>query len=406
MSQSFSDQGKTRIVVDATAAISGGRVYLTQLLSQASQFAAGYEFIVFHTAELDPSLKWGPNIRFHRLAFPALSSGHGRGASIIRMGWRMFVLPWHLLRLRPDLVYSNAGFGPSWRPKRSRLVLALHNSAPLHESLIRDERSLSRRWRLKLLRWLLSWTLSRCDQVIVFSEDLKRRVIARFGHLKSEPVVIYHGIEWGEAERAASPNWGRFSRFGIRAPYLLYVSQWQRYKNVLRLLEAFEFLRSRHPTLSLVLVGEASDQNYVEEIAAMIARLRIGQWVKLLPGCAREELIDIYRGALVFVYPSLAENCPFAVLEAMALGLPLALAKTTSLPEIAGEAAVYFDPENPTEMAEVLDQLLNSQSLRAELSRKAVARARRFSWNESLRQTLRVFESVIRSDQELSSVLN
>jgi glycosyltransferase involved in cell wall biosynthesis len=384
-----------RIAVDATAAVSGGKVYLAHLLPGLAQLATEHEFIVFHLGDLaERSPTPGRRFQFRRVRLPAFTTGHRLAGSMLKMLWRLVVWPWHLHRLQPDLLFSNAGFGLGWRPARTKAVLALHNSMPLQDELCGAETSLIRRLRLVLLRRLMGETLRHCDGVIVFSEDLKQRICSRFDHLKKEPSVVYHGIEWGEAERKLAPDLGRLAGLGIRPPYLLYVSHFHRYKNVLRLLEAFALVRNEHPGLSLVLAGEAADPAYWSEVEEAISRLGLGASVRRVGGRSREELKDIYRAALAFVYPSLAENCPFAVLEALALGLPIAAARASSLPEICGEAALFFDPHKPVEMAEVMGRLINRKPLREELSRKAVARAQMFSWPEAARQTLRIFEQV------------
>jgi glycosyltransferase involved in cell wall biosynthesis len=97
------------------------------------------------------------------------------------------------------------------------------------------------------------------------------------------------------------------------------------------------------------------------------------------------------------MHPSLAETCSFPLLEAMAMGVPIAAARVSALPEIAGDAAVYFDPYDPGEIAEMMDRLIWDGKLRDELSCKAIERAESFSWSETARQTLQVFEQVIQA---------
>src|SRR5262249_20258517 len=96
----------------------------------------------------------------------------------------------------------------------------------------------------------------------------------------------------------------------------------------------------------------------------------------------------------------------FPLLEAMALGIPIAAARISALPEIARDAAIYFDPYDPKEMAEALDRLIRDESLRSELSRKAVERARQFSWEEAARETLNVFEQVVTGDRSRAKVFS
>ncbi len=389
-----------RIVIDATAALSGGKVYLDQLLPQFARLAAEHEFIVFHTGDFDDFAsrrfdnQSNGRFQFRRVVLPFAERGSWIGSSGLRMLWRLFILPLHLRRLAPDLLFSNAMFGPGWKPEGVKSVLALHNSMPLRDELVADESSELRRWRLVALKRLMHRALRDSDGSIVFSHDTKRRLMDCFDGLKCEPSVVYHGIDWGEREREAAAKSDGLQRFGITRPYLLYVSQFHRYKNVLRLLEAFAILREKHPRLLLALVGDAADKTYWQEIEAEMDRLKISDCVKHIPLCPREQLLGIYGNATAFVHPSLAETCSFPLLEAMAMGVPIAAARMSALPEIAGDAAVYFDPYDPGEMAEAMDRLVWDEALRDELSRKAIERAKSFSWSETARQTLQVFEQV------------
>lgn len=386
-----------RIVIEATAALSGGKVYLVNLLPELAAIAPDHEFIVFHTADLDtPSLKIAsPNFTFRAVKLPSSNERNWLLVSLLKLCWRLFIFPFHLATLRPDVVFSNTGFGPLWRPSGVRMVLALHNSIPFRPKLQKEENSLVRQLRLIVLRWLISSTLRQGDRAIVFSEDLGLFVRA-YSHKLADAMVIHHGIDWGEQERSSQPDIAILASFGIKEPYLLYVSQFHRYKNVPRLLEAFGQMRARpcsaSADISLVLVGKPTDKLYEEEILQCIDRLELKNYVCIIPGLKREQLKPFYRSALSFVYPSLIENCPFAVLEALAFGLPMAASQLSALQEIAGEAAIYFDPRSVDEMAEAMERLVWDETLRGELSRKAIEQAAKFTWEETARRTLAVFE--------------
>lgn len=386
-----------RIVIDATAAVSGGKVYLDQLLAQFSRLPLDHEFIIFHAGDFGArpfDEQSNGRFQFHRAALPPSKSHLWVGASVLKTLWRLIVLPLHLRRLKPDLFFSNAGFGPGWKAGGTRSVLALHNSMPLCDELIAAETSTLRQWRLLALRKLMRRALRQSDGSIVFSENAKRLVVNCLGGLRREPFVVHHGIDWGARERALVARGDGLKRFGIVEPYLLYVSQFHRYKNVLPLLKAFAALREKHPRLSLALVGDAADKAYWREIEVEIDRLRLRDHVIHIPACPRDQLLAIYGHALAFAHPSLAETCSFPLLEAMAMGLPIAAARVSALPEIAGDAAIYFDPREPSEIAEALDRLVWDGSLRDELRRKAIRRAERFSWEETARKTLEVFEQI------------
>lgn len=383
-----------KIVIDATAAISGGKLYLEKLLPQFAEIESRHEFVILHAGDLDRLAATIDDQRFSflRANIPFLKDGQWAGASILRMLWRKFVLPIHLRRLQPDLLFSNSGAVPKWKPTKTRTMIALHNCMPLDEELIAEESSPVRRLRLKMLRRQMREALQSSDGSIAFSEDTRRRIKENFGELHHSPSVVHHAIDWGEVERQAAVDCDEIRRLGVRQPYLIYVSQFHRYKNVLRLLEAFALVAVSHQQLQLVLVGSVADGDYWNEVTETIELLDLTERVEFLWAVPREQLIALYRGALGFVQPSLAETCSFPLLEALALGVPAAVAGTTAMPEIAGEAAIYFDPRSVDEMAEAMERLVWDETLRGELSRKAIEQAAKFTWEETARRTLAVFE--------------
>jgi glycosyltransferase involved in cell wall biosynthesis len=385
-----------KLVIDATAGMSGGKVYLDSLLREFARQPAGNEYVVFHTGDFDePDLQEATDkFHFHRVKLPAPKSGAWIVSSLLKMLWRLFVLPVHLARIKPDILFLNGGFGPVWGDGAIKSVIALHNSMPLRDELIAEESSILRRLRLLMLRRFFRRAFRRCSGSIVFSEDTRQRVLECIDDLRREPTVIHHGVDWGYSEREAPADSENLSRLGITKPYLLFVSQFHRYKNLPRLLEGFAAAAAKHPDLSLVLAGDIADQRYWREVENKIERSGIRNRVKHIRACPREQLIGIYHGALAFVHPSLAETCSFPLLEALALGLPIAAARSSALPEIAGEAAIYFDPYNPREIADALDLLIWDESLRDDLSRKAIQRAEKFSWPDAAQQTLKVFEEI------------
>lgn len=387
-----------RILIDATAAMSGGKVYLEHLLPPLLQLARGHEFLILHNGELTEfaASENGASVEWRAVGGLAASHRVWIGKAVVKLLWRLFVLPYLLWRWQPDVFFSNAGYAPRWLPRSTRAVLALHNSMPLRAELIAAERSPLHRWRLRLLRQLIIRSARRAAAVIVFSHDTRERLLACCGALPFEPAVVYHGIDWqgGAGSQPASllcERLGQEGRLRTCPTYLLYVSQFHRYKNLGLLLEAFARLSK---DLTLVLIGAAADAQYWREIEAQIDRLDLRARVRHIPALPREELPAIYQNALAFVHPSLAETCSFPLLEALAAGVPVAAARMSALPEIAGDAACYFDPYDTADLVRVLERLLNDEALRAELSAKARLRAQHFTWSEAARQTLAVLEGV------------
>lgn len=383
-----------KIVIDATAAVSGGRHYLEKLIEHLSQRNSAHRFTIIHTGDLDHlnSKYTSEQLTFYRLDHLGRISLPLVPAGAWRMLWRKLFLPRLIDRLGADLVFSNSGYAPRRKGRKYRVLIALHNSMPLREELIAEERSWLLRLRLVWLRRMIRRSLEDCDAAIIFSDDTRRTIKEKFVDIDVDLRVIHHGIdlEWEEEQP------GRAASAPIpRRPYLLYVSQFHRYKNVIRLLEAFAMVAARNPDLSLVLVGEKADRLYWREIETTVGRTGIGERLVYLGSCPREQLKRLYGGALAFVHPSLAETCSFPLLEAMAVGLPIAAARMSALPEIGGDAAHYFDPYDVTAMANALNNLIDHDDLRQELSRRALERAASFCWQRTTQQTLAVFEEML-----------
>jgi glycosyltransferase involved in cell wall biosynthesis len=165
-------------------------------------------------------------------------------------------------------------------------------------------------------------------------------------------------------------------------------------KNLQALLRGFARFRAECPRddVKLVLAGGPGwGQEPFDEI---VDTLRMRDHVRFTGFIADEDLPDLYRGAEVFVYPSLYEGFGLPVLEAMACGTPVITSNRSSLPEVAGNAALLVDPTRPEALATALATVVTDKALREELRRKGIARAKDFSWDAVARKTLAVYREV------------
>jgi glycosyltransferase involved in cell wall biosynthesis len=144
----------------------------------------------------------------------------------------------------------------------------------------------------------------------------------------------------------------------------------------------------------LVIAG--ADSGLCNDVFALPVRLGLSQSVSFIGPVSDEELPLLYAGASVFLFPSLHEGFGLPVLEAMACGTPVVTSNVTSLPEIAGGAAVVIDPANTQELIAAMMRVLTNEALAEELRQKGLARAGRFTWDETARQTLQVYKRVYR----------
>jgi len=227
------------------------------------------------------------------------------------------------------------------------------------------------------MRMLVPVAARRSRRVIVPSRATRDDVVRHLRLSPSKVDVVPNAV--GHPPRAP----GR-SRDRVRAeldagqrPILLTVSAKRPHKNLMRLLGALTRIPPERRPL-LVLPGYHTPHE--EELRAHAARLGLARDVRFLGWISDEELEDLYRAAECFVFPSLHEGFGLPVLEAMARGLPVATSHRSSLAEVAGDAALRFDPEDEASIAVAIDRLFTEPDLAAQLADAGPAQARRFSW--------------------------
>jgi alpha-1,3-rhamnosyl/mannosyltransferase len=231
--------------------------------------------------------------------------------------------------------------------------------------------------------------IRRARGIITPSESSRRDVVERLGVEPDRVRAIHHGI--AETYFAALPAEPARAHYGLRKPYILFVSTIEPRKNLSRLLDAYEALRpSMREEYDLVIAGP---QGWASE--QMMARLSAsGPNVRYLGYVPERYLPALTAGASVFAYPSLYEGFGFPIAQAMAAGSPVISSNVSSLPEVAGGAALLVDPLSTLELRDAMDRVLTSPSLAAELSAKGRQRAAHFNWERCARETWDFFENL------------
>jgi glycosyltransferase involved in cell wall biosynthesis len=177
---------------------------------------------------------------------------------------------------------------------------------------------------------------------------------------------------------------------GLRAAFILAVGDLYVQKNYATLVEAMRKIRRAHPGLSLRIAGEAVDPAYFEALKRRIAELGMEQAVVILGGVPPETLATLYRQCALFVFPSKVETFGNPLLEAMAAGAPIACSRAAAMPEVLGEAGVYFDPDNASDMADTIDRMLRQPRHLTDYGVQARARAAQFTWEATAAATAEV----------------
>lgn len=363
----------------------GAGVYVLQLLRALLARPEPVEFVVFvnHAASragwlprhprvqyqvvpLDPARKWTRPV-WEQLGFPAAAR---------RLGVDLLHSPFHTCPL------VSAGLP---------VVVTVHDLAYFY---YREHYPAAMEAKARYYTWLQPLMLRRARRIITASQFARSELMRRL-RLPSEKIVV---IPDGPGQLGPLPDVDETQPSTARG-VLLAVTSGLLHKNLPRLLEAFAQARL-DAEIRLVIVGEIHEQARPR----MLTRAQLRQQAEALGIAGRveisgyvsaEALADLYRRAIAFVFPSSYEGFGLPLLEAMHWGVPVLSARTSALPEVAGEAALYFDPLQPAELARAMEQVVADAECRRALIAKGRERLRAFSWERTAAQTLAVYQDVL-----------
>lgn len=311
--------------------------------------------------------------------------------------WEQVLLPAAVARARCDVLHCMSITAPIL-PLRAKLVLTLPDAMYLLPAkLLTPSHSLYQRAGRAYRRMVVPRASKRAARIITISHfskaDLQHWLPTTVGRINVTwlaPGPEFRLVEKSDASRLLEKFMPPGTRFifalGARDPR----------KNITRVLQAFARLReTTRQQLRLVIAGldEAGRRAFAREAG----RLGIGDRVTFLDFVTQEELVGLYNLAAIFLYPSLYEGFGLPVLEAMACGAPVITSNTTSIPEIAGEAAILIDPLDVPSIAQAIQALLDDDVRRRELTASGLAQAATFSWHRTAAETLQIYREVVKT---------
>lgn len=269
-------------------------------------------------------------------------------------------------------------------------VGTVHDLASLHVPRKYD------RMRTFYTTRVLPKLIERLDKVIVPSESTKRDVLEAAGMEASRVAVVPLGIDH-EQFRPMAKDTARqmvLERYGICKPFFIYVSRIEHPgKNHIGLIQGFEIAKKRARLIhQLVFAGE--DWTGAETVRRFAESSSVREDIKFLGFVPPEFLRALYCASVACVYPSFFEGFGLPVLEAMACGTPVACSDCSSLPEVAGDSAILFSPDDPKSIADAMERLASDERLGLELASSAIARAKKFTWKKTALLTLEVFREL------------
>ncbi|GBD15145.1 D-inositol 3-phosphate glycosyltransferase [bacterium HR26] len=299
----------------------------------------------------------------------------------VRILWEQCLARAATRRWRLDLLHAPVNVVPLAGPRP--LVLTVHDLAflryPEHYPPLKQ----------RYLAALTRRSTRRADLVIAVSGQTRADVVELCGVRPEKVVVVPNGVDASlRPVRDAGVLQAFRQAHGLPNEFFLFLGTLQPRKNLEGLLRAYDRARA---DLSLPLVVAGARGWRESKIFQLVRELDLADRVRFTGYINPDELPIWYSAATVFVYPSLYEGFGLPVLEAMACGTPVITSATSSLPEVAGDAAILVDPHDTDALARALRELASSPRLRAELTSAGLERARAFSWERTARETLEVY---------------
>lgn len=306
------------------------------------------------------------------------------GGRLAKFTWPNLQLPDGGMRAGLDLVHVTTPYG-CFRQTRFKKVITICDVTPLLFPGTHGRMNVAHH------RWILPSILNRADHIITISEASKRDIV-RLYRIAEEKITVTL-LAADPRYRPLAPGGGGEMVAALPRPYMLNVGTLEPRKNLEGLLRAFARAKKGGIPHTLVITGASGWGG--SHLAQLPAELGIAGSVLFTGFVDDDALPHLYANADFFVYPSLYEGFGLPVLEAMACGTPVIAANTSSIPEVAGDAAILADPESEAELSAAMMLLAGDEALRSDLRERGISRAAAFSWEKTARETLAVYGKVL-----------
>jgi glycosyltransferase involved in cell wall biosynthesis len=355
--------------------------YIRNLLQQLARIDQGSEYVLLcREGDADFGRQLGPNFRAVIETAPPYSFSE------------QLRIPIALRRERIDLFHAPHYVLPPLVHCRS--IVTIHDCIHLMFPQYLPGRMAHAYARATL------WTATRrADRILTVSESSKSDILRCFNIPANKIVVTYNAIDTPFLVEPAEEEFARTrERYQLVDPFVLYVGNVKPHKNLERLIDAFDRVRHQgFDDLTLVIIGDQISK--YQGLRRAVHRHQLHKHVRFLGFVSPSTLAVLYRLASVFAFPSLYEGFGLPPLEAMASGTPVLSSNVSSLPEVLGDAALLVDPYSPEAIADGLVTLLTDGDLRSTLKARGLAKAREYSWEDSVRRTHEIYNEVMREDR-------
>jgi len=283
-----------------------------------------------------------------------------------------------------DIIHDPCQMGPFLLPMKVKKILTLHDLFPLTHP-----KTAPSRYSPYIYKYLLPQVLKRTDQIIAVSKNTKKDILEYFPSLKDQITIIYEAVD--KSFRKIKNLEKTRRKYKLDLPFIFSLGSLNPRKNLVTLIKAFSKLKTQGLKHKLVIGGREGwrFENIFQQARDLVKKGEI-IFTDFIP---EEDLPYFYNLADLFVFPSLYEGFGIPILEAMACGCPVITSNISSMPEVAGRAALFINnPLDVDEIASKITQVLINSNLKKGLIKKGFVQAVKFSWERTARETIKVYE--------------
>lgn len=358
--------------------IDGTRVYINELLKRFGDLAVDDNFYIYHRDNFNKSLIPPKKTNYH---IKILSNSPL---------WTQTRFAWDIWREKPDVLWMPLHDMPFLHSPKTKVIATIHDLAfkIFSETFPRGD--------VRKLNFLTNNTVKRAEHIITVSKATKRDLLHFYPSLDSHNItVVPLGIninDWQRDIKGFVVNKTLKNNEIKKNEYLISVGAIQPRKNLKVLIDAFEEIKKTYSKMKLVLVG--GNGWLWQDTHEYAQKSKYAKDIVFTGGVSFLEVQILMQNAKLFVFPSLYEGFGIAGLEACAAGLPVVASNNSSIPEVLGNAAEYFNAKNSSECAQKIIKVLNNKELQNQMCKRGYKRAQKFTWDKCAKKTLRVLRNI------------
>ena len=305
-----------------------------------------------------------------------------------RILWMQFVLPFELRKLKIKKLYAPMNMAPVFlKLFNIKLILGLHSNLPW----VYFSKMPGNFLRNIFTKLLMQISIFACDILIVDSKFAKNEIINLLKIKKNKVFAVHLGIDKKYLNLDNNENY--LDNFEYKN-YIISVLSCVKYHNIINLLKAFKILKNeKNINLKFVFVLQVLDKKYYSIINNFISNNFEKNEIIFLNNLNNKYLINLYRKATFYIFSSYCEVFGLTSLEAMSQGCPVLISNKSALPEINGEAAEYFDPDNKNEIKNSMFKVLSNMNYRNEIIKKGNIHYKKFRWEKTVKEIIKILEN-------------